>query len=244
MNILICDDQQAEADRLTSLLTTECTTMRPESGFDIKIVQFVSGKEALDHIHCGASVDVCFLDIFMPQMNGVTLAEKLRLDGYRGEIVFLTTSNDFAHQSYQVDALDYMLKPPTPESIRNILRKLEEKLKNADKNGLSVKTQGGSSFILFRNISHIEVIDHTVYIRLLNGNEIKVNTTFAETSGQLLSDSRFIQCHRSYIVNMSDIESITDKCVVMQNGAKVPISRGFTTVRNDIMKWMFGKGGK
>ena len=242
MNILICDDQKAEADRLDSMLKAESAAMRP--GFDIKIVQFANGHEALDHIRCGASVDVCFLDIFMPEMNGVTLAENLRSDGYRSEIVFLSTSNDFAHQSYQVDAIDYMLKPPTPESIRKILYKLEEKLKNADKNGLSIKTQGGSSFILFRNISHIEVIDHTVYIRLSGGGEIPVNTTFAEIAGRILSDSRFIQCHRSYIVNMSDIESVTEKRIVMQNGAKIPISRGFTTVRNDIMKWMFGRGGK
>jgi DNA-binding LytR/AlgR family response regulator len=175
----------------------------------------------------------------MPEMDGIELAGKLRSNGYRGEIVFLTTSNDFASQSYQVDAFGYLLKPPQPESIRDILQKLENKFKNADKNGISVKAQGVLNFILFRNISYIEVIDHTIYVRLLDGGEIKVSATFTEIQQQLLIDSRFVQCHRSYIVNMNDIEAVTRDRIVMQNGAKVPISRGFSKIRETMMKWIF-----
>lgn len=240
MNVLICDDQQSEANRLSTLLMAEQCA---ENGFDIKTVQFTAGQALLDHIRCGAHADVCFLDIFMPEMNGIQLAECLRSQGFRGEIVFLTTSNDFAHQSYQVNAFDYLLKPPTPQSIRRIVQALEEKFKTADKKGLHITTQGAVNFILYRNISHIEVLDHIVYIRLINNDEIKVYTTFSEIARQLLSDSRFIQCHRSYIVNMSDIEVVTEGQVIMQNGAKIPISRGFSPVKKEMIKWMF-EGGK
>ena len=239
MNILICDDKKAEADLLAALLSAEQSARKSESGFDIRIALFSNSLEALDHVRSGALVDLCFLDIIMPEMNGITLAENLRSCGYRGEIVFLTTSNDFARQSYQVRAFDYLIKPPTPEGVRSILQILENKLETTDKKGLSVKTQRALRYILFRNISHIEVIDHIVHIRLLRGTEIKVNATFSEIARQLLSDSRFVQCHRSYIVNMSDIEIVTDRQVIMQNGAKIPISRGFSIVKDKMMKWIF-----
>ena len=105
MNILICDDQKNDADALASLLH--------ESGFDIKTALFANGREALDHVRTGPPADVCFLDIIMPEMSGVELAKKLRSLGYGGEIVFLTSSNDFARESYQVKAFDYLIKPPS-----------------------------------------------------------------------------------------------------------------------------------
>ena len=232
MNILICDDQKDDADKLAVLLH--------ESGFfDIKTVPFASGRGLLEYIGTGAQADVCFLDIVMPEMNGVELAERLRSGGYNGEIVFLSISNDFAHQAFQVEAFDYLLKPPSPESIKAVLQKLEKKLKAADNSGFSVKVQGVSRFIRFRDISHIESGNHSVYIRLRNIGEIKVYAAFEDIKNELFGDSRFIQCHGSYMVNMSDIDTIIDGEIIMQNGMKVPVSRRFSTVRNEIMKWMF-----
>ena len=231
MYILICDDRKNEADKLAVLLS--------ESGFDIKTTLFTNAQEVIEHVRTGAQADVCILDIIMPEMNGITLAQRLRSDGYGGEIVFLTSSNDFAYQSYQVKAFDYLLKPPTLQNVKNLLQELEKKFKAADNNGFFVKVQGVSQFIRFRDISYIEAGNHSVYIRRGDIGEIKVYTTFEEIAGQLSGDSRFMQCHGSYMVNMSDIDNIIGGEIIMHNGAKVPISRRFSTIRNEIMKWMF-----
>jgi len=229
--VLICDDKKNEAEQLATLMKT--------SAFDIQTYSFTRGQDAYEYVFSGAEIDACFLDIIMPDLNGVTLAQKLRDSGYHGEIVFLTTSNDFARQSYQVKAFDYLLKPPSPENVKGVLLALVNSKKDTSREGLVIKAKPLTSFILFRNISHVEVIGHIVYVRLKNGEEIKTYATFAEIASRLLCDSRFIQCHRSYIVNMGDIESVTAKEVMMKNGMKVPISRGFSLVKDKMLKWMF-----
>lgn len=236
MNILICDDIKNEADMLDKLIAG--------SGFDAAVTIFQSGQETLDYMRSGAAVDVCFLDILMPGLTGVALADKLRGEGYSGEIVFLTSSNDYAHQAFKVNAFDYLLKPPVQEDVNEILNKLDNARRNADRDGIFIKTGGKSRFILLRDISHIEVIDHTVHVRLINKNKIEVYATFNEIAPLLLKDRRFVRCHRSYVLNMSDIGSVTPNEVVMQSGARIPISRGFSKVKDEMLRWMFEENRK
>jgi DNA-binding LytR/AlgR family response regulator len=181
----------------------------------------------------------------MPEMSGVKLAEQLRADGYTGEIVFFTTSNDYASESYGVNAFSYLLKPLDPEIVRSALRKLEEKRIRNDTEGILLKVSKSAKNILFREISHIEVIKNHVYFRLTDGTEIKVCTTFSEISAQLLADSRFIQCHRSYIVNMSDIAAIDDKEITMRSfsapsAKKIPNSKSYPDVKKKFTMWVGG----
>ncbi|MDR2732716.1 MAG: LytTR family DNA-binding domain-containing protein [Fibromonadaceae bacterium] len=231
MNILICDDIKNDADRLAGLLA--------ESGFEMQATVFTCPRQTFNHIRFCTTVDVCFLDIVMPSMSGIELAKKLREINYAGEIVFLTTSNEFAHQSYRVKAFDYLLKPPTLESVKAVMESLNKMRENADNSGLSVKMQGVARFIPFRNISHVEVIKHNVFIKLLDKSVIKVHTVFGEIAEQLLQDSRFARCHRSYIVNLNEIMSIENTEVIMKNYAKIPISRGYLQVKEKMMKQMF-----
>ena len=231
MNILICDDIKEEASALAALL----------SSLNVENVVFTDTSHAFDYICSGAKIDACFLDIVMPEINGIELAEKLRQNNFDGKIVFLTASNDFAHESYKVKAFDYLIKPPTLENITGVLKSLEEASKDNDTDGLAVKTQGSARVILFRDISHVEVIDHVVYIKLSDRSIIKESTTFGEMAERLLQDSRFARCHRSYIVNLNEIAVVSNREIVMKNSAKIPISRGYSQVKDEMLKWMFRK---
>jgi len=231
MNILVCDDMKEDADRLAALIA--------QSGFEAQTAVFTCPSQALDYFHSGADIDACFLDIVMPKMSGIKLAEKLRENNYANNIVFITTSNDFASQSYQVQAFDYLLKPLTGEKVNNIMGKLKKSQENADKAGLSIETQGFARIVPFRDISHVEVINHTVYIKLLDKSLIKVYATFGKIEEQLLADSRFAKCHRSYIVNISKIMTMANNELIMKNGSKIPISRSYSQVKDKIVKWMF-----
>lgn len=236
MNILICDDIKSETAKLERLLA--------DSGLDVKLTAFHSGYDALDFVHSGAVVDVCFLDIVMPDLSGVDLANRLRSDGFKGQIVFLTTSNDYAAESYAVEAFCYLLKPPMPEDVRGVLRRLDDARKRDDADGIFVKVSKVARHILFRDISHVEVIKHCVYFRLTDGEEIELYATFAEIAEQLLSDRRFAQCHRSYIVNMSDIASIGDREITMRGGKRVLYSKSYSDIKKRFAKWIVGGYGK
>ncbi|MCL2261580.1 MAG: LytTR family transcriptional regulator DNA-binding domain-containing protein, partial [Fibromonadales bacterium] len=58
---------------------------------------------------------------------------------------------------------------------------------------------------------------------------------------RLLRDSRFAKCHRSYIVNLNEIAVVSNREIAMKNGAKIPISRGYSQVKDEMLKWMFKK---
>jgi DNA-binding LytR/AlgR family response regulator len=231
MNILICDDVAKDANELADMLA--------ESGFGAKTVVFTCPWQAYNHVKSGVIVDVCFLDILMPAMNGIKLAEKMRESSFAGEIIFLTTSNGFASQSYRVKAFDYMIKPPNRERVSVVLNALQRLHANEDRNGLSVKTQGVAMIIPFRDISYIEADKHNVNIKLLDESIVKVYSSFSEITEQILSDKRFLQCHRSFIVNLNEINTITNTEVFMRIGKIIPISKGYMQVREKIIKWIF-----
>jgi DNA-binding LytR/AlgR family response regulator len=231
MNILICDDNRNDAEEFASLIRA--------SGFDVNTVIFDSGRNALDHVRSGAKVDVYFLDIVMPEMSGVALAEKLREDGFGGEIIFLTISNEYAAESYVVDAFSYLLKPAALDRVRDILCKLEEKRrKTGAEDGILVKIGGQVRLIPFHDISYIEAMLNKVLFRLTDGFEVESYATFREIAGQLLNDKRFVQCHRSFIVNMSNIAVISGKKITLRGGKIIPISRSYPGVKKRFAQWI------
>ena len=233
MLILICDDMNEDALQLKNIID--------ESGFNSRIVIFNTGVDALDFLSSSKIPDICFLDILMPKMDGVSLAEQMREKGYRGHIVFLTTTNDYAAQSYKVKAFSYLLKPPDRNEVVRLIRELDISLRAADTSGILVKTKKLSKFILFKDISHIEVINHKIYYRLTNGDEIEESARISEIVLRLQVDRRFAQCHRSFVVNMEEVYKIQDNKAIMNNGVKIPISRHFADFTSVYIEHLLGE---
>ena len=231
MNILICDDKTDDALELKAMIN--------EVYSDANIVISNTTTDALSYIGQGKMPYVCFLDIIMPGMNGISLAEEMRKNGYNGHIVFLTVSSDFAVQSYKVKAFSYLLKPTNKAEVLRVLQELRDEYKAANALGIPIRTKKLTGFVLFKDLSYIEVSSHKVYFRLTNGEEIAVNAAFSEVAPKLLEDSRFIQCHGSFVINMDEIRTISGQVIVMRSGAKIPVSRRFLHDRDKMIKWMF-----
>jgi DNA-binding LytR/AlgR family response regulator len=194
MNILICDDVNDAALMLKKIIAFTVS--------DVNISVFNAGEEVLAYIRSGKVPDLCFLDILMPGIDGISLAAKMREKGYSSPIVFLTSSNDYAAQSYKVEAFSYLLKPPDEKEVAAILRELKNMFEAADTAGIPVKTKQIAKHILFKDISHIEVIRHNVHFHLIDGTEIQTAGVFSEITPRLLADKRFARCHRSFVVKM------------------------------------------
>jgi DNA-binding LytR/AlgR family response regulator len=232
MNILICDDANDAALTLKKIIAFSVS--------DVNVTVFNTGEDVLACIRSGKNPDLCFLDILMPGMDGIALAAQMRKEGYSGPIVFLTASNDYAAQSYQVEAFSYLLKPPNEKEVAAILRKLNDTLEAADTAGLPVKTKQLSKLIMFKNISHVEVIRHNVHFRLTNGKEVQIVGVFSEIIPKLLADKRFAQCHRSFVVNMDAISGIQGNVAIMNDGKNVPISKNFSEFKKQYHNRLFG----
>ena len=233
MNILICDDIAEESLKLEETIKV--------TGFEGNIVRFCNGKDAFAHIQSGMNIDVCFLDIIMPQMDGIALSRRLRAEKYQGEIVFLTTTNEHAAESYQVGAYDYLLKPPNAHNIAKILRGITDAQKATDTAGIPIETRTLTRFLFFHEISHVEVMGKKVYFYLINDGCIEINATFSDLLPIFLADRRFAQCHRSYLINMDAVSYIQGRDVFFRDGKKAPISRNYAEFDNQYIKWVFSK---
>jgi DNA-binding LytR/AlgR family response regulator len=175
----------------------------------------------------------------MPDKNGIDLAKELREVGYSGDIVFLSASREYGPESYEVGAFSYLLKPLTTDGVDRILNDLDEARKSSENASIILKTPGIAKSILLRNISFAEVIQHKVYFRLTDGEEIGVYMTIKEAAA-ILNDPRFIRCHRSYIINMEHIAEISEHEAAMRNGARIPIARSYCDTRKKYYRWVFG----
>jgi len=244
MNVLICDDMRNDGLKLEQAIKA--------SDIEANCWHFDKGSDALSHIQTGAKVDLCFLDIVMPEMNGIELARQIRkVETDKGmqasEIVFLTTSNEFASESFELKAFSYILKPPEPQKVANILHEIIDAKKALDTSGILISTKTMTKFLYFREVSFIEVINYKVYFRLIDGSEIVIVSSLGAILPQVITDKRFAQCHRSFVVNMDDINKIQDNSVLMYSGRQIPISRTYAGFCDKYIEYLTGGskiGGK
>lgn len=181
--------------------------------------------EALEIIEKG-EIDVVFLDIQMPNLTGIQIAKIVK---HKVQIIFTTAYPQFALESYDVNAIDYLLKPFQFERFYEAVLKLNINQKNSDTNSesdldyLFVKTDGKNNFerISHKEICYIEASRNYIIIYLKN-KRIITHCTLKHMELSLPKD-QFIKIHKSYIVSLTHIER-TESQSVFVNGKELPIS--------------------
>ena len=217
MNIAIVDDQQVE----TRLLSKYIDKYSNEFGIDnLVISSFKSAAEFLDSFTEGSHT-VAFLDILMDKMNGVELARKMREIDESIKIVFCTSTNEFAAESYEVNASMYLLKPYSYEQfkvvMKNVLPKQHEAL-------LSVLLQDGQR-VIPRNILYTEYFNHKITIHSKVGDDIYVRSNQALFEDAFRDYDFIIPCNRGIIINLLEVRSFDGTSVTLVNGNNLPVSR-------------------
>jgi DNA-binding LytR/AlgR family response regulator len=129
--ILICDDDSAALSEIAAAIDG----YYKKSDKPYKLSKFAEPSAALAFVEDGNTVDIAILDIIMPKMNGMELAEKLRALDFSGYLTFLTSSNDFAAQSYSVNAFSYILKPVKADEVHDLLSSIEKTRSHSERNG-------------------------------------------------------------------------------------------------------------
>ena len=236
MYIAVCDDQQECLDQLTALLTL----WQQERQAPLRLKVFQNAAELL----AAAEKDfftLYFLDVMMPGMSGLEAAREIRLFDTAAEIVFLTSSPDFAYESYSVRAMDYLLKPLRSQMLFPILDKLLLRQQQPMK-GLVLKSGATLTRVLFSQLIYVEVSGKHLYFNLTDGSTLRVFGTLNECAPQLLSRPEFMQIHRSYIVNMQQVAELSPSVVRTFSGKELPVSRLlYPQVQKDYMKLLFSR---
>jgi DNA-binding LytR/AlgR family response regulator len=238
LKISVCDDDSQELERISSFLDT----YKRESKVPLTYKTFQSATELISSISSG-NYDILLLDILMPGINGMQAAHEIRVFDAGVKIVFLTSSPEFAVESYAVKAYDYILKPVSKDKLFSILDAvIAEELKPLE--GLTVKTQSGMARILFSRLAFVEIMNKKLYFHLADGSVREVSASLASFEEELLARAEFVKVHRSYIVNLWQVGELGSKELITHAGKTVPISRLlYGKVREAYMRHLFLEKG-
>lgn len=223
LNCIIVDDE--EIDRLTVLSYAKRFPILNVLG------TFCNAEDALDFISKN-QVDVLFLDIDLPDLSGVELrknAEKVPV------CVFITSHPEYAVESFEVETLDFIVKPVKFERFEQTIRRMTEFMELRLKADLFEASIGGDSIYIKEGYEQTKVKLHDIlYIEALKDYSLLITTEkrhcVLANIGTLLKEinfTSFIRVHRSFAVQKDYIQKICSHEIILHNNVVIPIGRSF-----------------
>ena len=236
MYIAVCDDQAEELSALTALLEQ----WQAERHFPLRYHTFRSAAGMLD-VAQRERFSLYLLDVMMPGIDDMDAAREMRTFDDAADIVFLTSSPGFAYESYGVRALEYLLKPISGGLLFPVLDKLMLR-EQRPQDGLTLKAGATLVRVPFSRLSYVEVNGKHLYFHLADGTVRKVAGSLKDYEPLLLVRPEFMRIHRSYIVNMLQIDELSPAGVHTFSGMNLPVSRLlYPQLQKDYMKLLFAE---
>lgn len=224
MRAAICEDNELHREMFACMLSRYAA----ETSVPFALTQYANGTNFLYDMEDGACFDIVFLDIYMEDILGIDIARKIRTDGYRGSIIFLTASPDFAVEGYDVDADSYLLKPLGYAKLKTVLDHITHEVSPSS---YQVCLRSSVIHLAFHEILYIESQNSKCMIHTISGKPYTVYKTL-NTIEKELNSSNFYRCHQSFLVNLYHVRQI-DKQFILWNGESVPIrQRGIKPARD------------
>lgn len=215
--IAICDDQAVDRDYLSIL----CRTWGKRNGDTVELFEFTSAENFLFCYEDRKDYDILLLDIEMGEMDGISMARKLRQDNDTVQIVFITGYSDYISDGYEVDALHYLMKPVKEEKLSMVLDRAAAKIARNGKM-LNLNTGGELVRMPLYQIRYAEVNGN--YITIYGKEKVTVKMPLTELEKKL--DHHFFRAGRSVLVNLAQIGRVTKKEIHLLDGSVIPIPRG------------------
>lgn len=245
IQIAICDDQSNELEHTYSMVQAY-HSRHPE--LDISLYKFTSGCELLESISGKKHFDIYLLDILMPEINGIEVGSAIRESDNTALIIYLTSSPDYALQSYQVDAGGYLLKPFNEEELFSTLDRIFVRLDAEDQMRMVLRiSRDGIESIPYSHLIYLEYYQHRLIAHTINGKTIEsiyYRKSFQELTAPL-TDDRFVKVNASVVANMQHIRNINSKEVRFSNGETLVLSRQYSTiVRKTFMNYLLERGNE
>ena len=219
INIAFCDDD---------LHFVQCLHQSVEQWFSIhqKVAsyrEYKSGKSLLDSIET-THIDIYFLDIEMPEMDGMQLAKKVREEVPDALIIFLISHDEYALDGYRVQALRYLSKQTWKMYLDEALTAAMAQLEKQETGRLVVSHYGNLERISYRDIVYIRHISRYSQIVTKNGRTIQDDRGIKKLF-ETIQDDRFLFIDRGAFINLDYIQRIENGQAVMTNGDSLAISR-------------------
>lgn len=221
LRVGLCDDDKGYMEELTDMVRQ----WAKENKLKIELFSCDNGDKLLAQ-SAASHMDIVILDIVMPLLNGMDTARELRAQDTAVKLIFLTSSPEFALESYEVRAQDYLLKPVSYDRLREALDACCQMLCAEPKN-MVLKTSFGFQKLYFGDVEYAEAQNKRVVFHLRTGREVDTPEPLHSLEDKLVSEDGFFKCHRSYLVYLPNVDHFNSTEIIMRSGRCVPIARGY-----------------
>lgn len=224
IKILVVDDEPIPRDALARKLS--------ELRTDLEIHAAADGWAALDEIKAWRPA-VVFLDIAMPGLTGIELLGQIGADDRNFALVFCTAHAEHALKAFELQAVDYLLKPVDPARLEAALERAlapsapwSERLAEPRLTRIAARTRKGTVVVDAASIVHFASEAHETVAYTEGGQELVLTLSLSDLEARL-DPARFLRCHRSHIVSLPHVREILDDAMVavLADGRQVPVAR-------------------
>lgn len=235
LKCIITDDEPIALEILEDYINTV-------PGIEL-IIKCKSAMETLTALR-NYEIDVLFIDIKMPQITGVEFIKSLKNPPL---IVFTTAYPNYAYEGFELDAVDYLLKPISIERFLKTIDKLFTRRYNntqvvhegKDKTFFFIKSESDIVKLSFDNVLMVEGLEN--YVQIHCSDKKYISNITMKNMESLLSDYGFLRVHRSFIVNVSKIKSVRGNVFIMDDKI-VPIGKSYRKIVTKVLKeYLFEK---
>lgn len=245
IRIAICDNDILELQKIYGLVREYAQI---HSGTDFEIRRFHS---VFDLLECLENPDRWFniyiFYIIMPIYNGIELGQFIRKSDEDAVIIYVTTSSDYALDSFSAMPLNYLLKPLHSDVFFQNMDRVVRQLQESQGNTVLIKHRDGILHVFMHQIEHVEYQNHMLIFHLRSGERIEsrvMRESFSSYIERTLDDRRFIKPHAAFAVNMDCVQEITNTAFQMTSGTRIPISkRVYPHVKKIYLSYVIHKNG-
>lgn len=225
MKITICDDNSEDLSTIEKMMKKYLNT-RPF--IDYQMSKFSNPIKLYKEINDKNFADIYILDIIMSNATGIDIGKEIRKNNSDNTIIYITTSDDFALDAFNVHACRYLLKPIQESQFFEAMDYAVSCTKTKREPIYLVKTKDGLRSIPYSKIMYIENAARLLYIHMTDGEVITsifIRKSFEKELEQLIENNQFIQVHKSYLINLNYIDKLNSSSIIMNNGDIIPVSR-------------------
>lgn len=217
MKIALVDDNCAQRTNIADILAQ----ILVEKGYVYYTIDEFSNGEDFLRSYKQDSYDIVILDVFMDGITGIEIARTIRSTDQEIRLVFCTSSNEFAAESYEVNAQYYLCKPVTTESLSRMLERLDPE---SIEQSRALTLPDGYPVIL-RKILYTDYHNHVVTFYLKNKEVHRVRFSQSEAERLLLPYPYFFSPIKGMILNFYETVRLTEDLFLMSDGKTIPVTR-------------------
>lgn len=226
ISIAICEDNIKDLAHLLHMLD--------RTNILCNITKYEDAESMLRDVETyGKKFDLFLLDIYLPGMTGVDAARRIRAQNKNTLLVFLTTSEDFYREAFDLYAFHYLIKPVQEASLSEVLQKASDIVNNPEET-LRISFGGEDTILRQQDISYVSSSNHILLFHMQDGAK---HTSYGKLDEMqpLLTEHCFIRCHKSFIINIRHVTKLTKEGFYIED-TLIPISRTYAASAKESYK--------